>query len=138
MTTTKDSIQQLGRDWANAEVRGDVAALDAMTTDDFTLVGPLGFVLDKQQWLRRYQGGGLVTQQLSWEEAQVRDYGSAAVSVGVHDQKAEYNGQPADGRFRITHVFVHDGDRWLLAGVHLSPIGGPPPFAKRDTTQSPR
>lgn len=130
MTRTQDQVRRLGMDWAEAEVRGDVAALDAMTTDDFTLVGPLGFVLDKEQWLHRYQGGGLVTRQLSWEDATVRDYGTAAVSVGVQDQKAEYDGQPADGRFRVTHVFVREGARWLLAGVHLSPIGGPPPFAR--------
>jgi ketosteroid isomerase-like protein len=125
---TEEQILDLGAQWADAEVRGDTAALDAMTTDDFTLVGPVGFVLDKPQWLQRYLSGGLVTQVLNWTDVRVRDYGLAAVSVGVHEQEAQFQGTPANGRFRVTHVFVREGDRWLIAGIHLSPIGGPRPF----------
>ena len=128
-TRTGEAIRELGRRWAEAEQRGDTAALDAMTTDDFTLVGPLGFVLDKQQWLDRYRTGAFVTRSLDWDEVSVRDYGDAAVAVGRHTQQAEYQGQPADGSFRATHILVRRGDQWLLAGQHLSPAGGPPSFA---------
>jgi hypothetical protein len=34
-----------------AEIEADAAALDALATDDFTLIGPAGFVLGKQHWL---------------------------------------------------------------------------------------
>lgn len=128
-TGTDEAIRELGRRWAEAEQRGDTAALDAMSTDDFTLVGPLGFVLDKQQWLDRYRTGAFVTQSLTWDDVSVRDYGDAAVAVGRHTQQAQYQGQPADGSFRATHIMVRRGGRWLLAGQHLSPVGGPPPFA---------
>jgi ketosteroid isomerase-like protein len=130
-STTDRQIRELGSRWSEAEQRGDVAALDALSVDDFTLVGPLGFVLNKQQWLDRYRTGALVTHSLVWDEIEVRDYGDAAVAVGSHRQRAEYQGNNADGRFRATHVAVRRGDGWLLAGVHLSPIGGPPPFAAR-------
>ena len=129
--STREQVLDLGRRWAGAEQRGDVAALDAMATDDFTLVGPAGFVLSKQQWLGRYRGGGFVTQSLTWDEVSVRDYGDAAVVVGVNTQRAEFQGNPADGSFRATHIAVRRAGRWLLAGQHLSPIGGPPPFAPR-------
>ena len=129
--STDETIRELGRRWSAAEQRGDTDALNAMSTDDFTLVGPLGFILDKQQWLDRYRTGAFVTRSLGWEEVSVRDYGDAAVAVGHHTQQAEYQGQPADGSFRATHVMVRRGGQWLLAGQHLSPIGGPPPFASR-------
>lgn len=130
-TATAEEIRELGRRWAEAEQRGDVAALDALSTEDFTLVGPVGFVLRKPQWLDRYRNGDLVTRSLVWDEVEIRDYGDAAVAVGRHTQQASYRGNPADGSFRITHVFVGQVGRWLLAGVHLSPIGGPPPFRSR-------
>jgi ketosteroid isomerase-like protein len=130
--STREQVRDLGRRWADAEQRGDVAALDAMATDDFVLVGPVGFVLDKQQWLGRYRSGTFVTHSLTWDEVSVRRYGDAAVAVGVHTQQAEYEGHPADGSFRATHIAVRRGNQWLLAGQHLSPIGGPPPFAARD------
>nr|WP_240948202.1 nuclear transport factor 2 family protein [Planosporangium mesophilum] len=118
----------MGSRWAEAEQRGDSDALGALSTDDFTLVGPLGFVLTKQQWLDRYRTGALVTHSLVWDEIEVRDYGDAAVAIGCHTQRAEYQGHSADGSFRATHVAVRRGADWLLAGVHLSPLGGPPPF----------
>jgi ketosteroid isomerase-like protein len=124
-----EEIQEIGTRWADAEQRADSAALDALTTDDFTLVGPVGFVLDKQQWLGRYRGG-FAPEELTWDDVTVRGYGDAAVAVGRQTQKASFQGQRADGQFRTTHVFVRQDDRWLLAGQHLSPIGGPPPFAR--------
>jgi ketosteroid isomerase-like protein len=124
-------IQEVGARWADAEQRGDVPALDALTTDDFTLVGPVGFVLGKQQWLDRYRGGDLRTESLSWDEVAVRDYGDAAVAIGKQTQRAEYRGQRADGEFRTTHVFVRASDgSWKLAGLHVGMLGGPPPFAR--------
>jgi ketosteroid isomerase-like protein len=130
MSTTQELVRNLDYRWARAEEDGDVAALDALTTDDFTLVGPVGFVLDKRQWLARYgPDGALVTHALVWEDATIREYGDTAVAVGVLEQKAEFQGRPVDGRFRVTRVNVRQGDRWLLAGLHYSPIGGPPPFA---------
>jgi len=125
--STDETIRELGHRWADAEQRGDVAALDAITAPDFTLVGPAGFVLNKQQWLDRYRTGALVTRSLNWDEIEVRDYDEAAVATGCLTQQATYHDHPADGRFRATHIAVRDGgDRWLLAGLHLSPIGGPP------------
>jgi ketosteroid isomerase-like protein len=129
--STPETIRELGERWARAEVSGDTATLETLSTDDFTLVGPLGFVLDKRQWLARYPGGGLVTHELTWDELSIREYGDAAVVVGRHTQRAAYRGNPADGAFRGTHLLVRRDGRWRLAGIHLSPIGGPPPFAAR-------
>jgi ketosteroid isomerase-like protein len=34
------------------------------------------------------------------------------------------------GQFRVVHVFVRPADRWLIANVQYSTIGGPPPFQR--------
>jgi ketosteroid isomerase-like protein len=127
MTTTDDQVRDFERRWADAEVEGDVAALDAMATDDFTLVGPFGFVLDKAQWLDRYASGALVTSKLDWHDVDVHAYGDTAVTVGVHTQEAAHMGNQMNGDFRSTHVLVHDpqADRWAFAAVQLSPMTPP-------------
>lgn len=135
-TGTEAQVRELGRRWVEAECRGDTAALDELSTADFTMVGPLGFVLDREQWLRRYATGDLVTHELVWDELAVRDHGDVAIVVGRHTQRAGYQGNPVDGSFRATHVLERRGDRWLLAGIHMSPIGGPPPFATRNRTHA--
>jgi ketosteroid isomerase-like protein len=129
--TVETNVRELSQAWVEAEVKGDAAALEALTVDDFTVVGPVGFVLDRQQWLSRYREGTFATSELTYADARVRVYGDAAVSIGVHTQKAVHQGNPADGAFRGTHIAVRVADGWRLAGMHLSPIGGPPPFAGR-------
>jgi hypothetical protein len=76
---THQQILTRGQRWADAEKRGDVDTVEALATDDFMLVGPLGFILNKQQWLDRYRNGDLVTRSLVWDEVDVRDYGAAAI-----------------------------------------------------------
>ena len=120
---TRDQILALGSRWAMAEQDGDTAALDELAARDFRLVGPFGFVLDREQWLRRYASGELTTASLDWDEVEVREFGGTAIAVGRHTQRAMYAGRPADGQFRITHVFVRDPDStWRIAHIQLSPM----------------
>ena len=121
MTTTTDQIHDLGNRWTSAEEAADVDTLEALVTDDFRLVGPYGFVLDKQQWLDRYRSGDFSTSSLTWHDVDVREYGDSVVTVGTQSQEASYKGTPSNGDFRITHVFVRDRDDWVIAGMQLSP-----------------
>ena len=134
--TEIDAIQQLEMAWSQAEMGADTSMLEAISTSDFMLVGPLGFVLDKQQWLERYRSGDLVTSSLSLEDPAIRVYGETAVTIARHIQQASYQGQPVDGQFRTTHIAVRVDRRWVLAGIQLSPIGGPPPFARAAEQQA--
>lgn len=126
MTTHQQELRELDGRWTTAEVAGDPAALDGLATEDFTLVGPAGFVLDKQQWLERYPQGDLRTRSLRFEDTATRVYGDAAVTIGRQVQEAEYRNHPVNGEFRVTRLAIRDGSEWRLAGLHLSPITGPP------------
>jgi ketosteroid isomerase-like protein len=119
-TSTVKQILDLGARWVDAELAADVDTLDALATSDFRLVGPFGFVLDKQQWLDRYRSGDFTTSALTWHDVDVRHYGDCVVTIGTQTQQAAYKDTPANGEFRITHVFTRDRDRWLIAGMHLS------------------
>ena len=125
MDTDTTDIRELDNTWAAAEQVADAAALDALAVPDFQLVGPLGFVLDKQQWVQRYRSGDLHTTTLEWAVASVRVYGDTAVTIGTHTQTGDYRGRPIDGAFRSTHVAVRRHGRWQLASIHLSPAQVP-------------
>jgi ketosteroid isomerase-like protein len=120
---TQTAILALGSRWAEAEQNGDTAALDDLPAADFRLVGPFGFILDRDQWLQRYSSGALETKSLNWDQVEVRDFGDTAIAIGRHIQQASYAGRPADGEFRITHVFVRGSDaRWRIANIQLSQL----------------
>jgi ketosteroid isomerase-like protein len=123
--TMQTQILEHGRRWADAQPRGDVDALGALLADDFVLVGPLGFVLDKQQYLGSRRSGDLRHAAFAWNDVRVRLYGDTAVAVGSQTQQSTYQGRDASGRFRVTQIAVCLGGRWTLVGLHLSPIAQP-------------
>lgn len=132
MSNDVAEIGEFGRRWVEAELAGDTDAMDSLAHQDFLLVGPLGFILDKAQWLERYSSGAFVTSALDWRDTHVRVFGDCAVVVGVHDQEAAYRGQPSNGQFRATHILIRDGDAWRFIGMHLSPIATPPTVPKQE------
>lgn len=129
MDTSQQVTELVGR-WADAVLASDAEALAGLSTEDFTIVGPLGFVLDRERWLGSYAGGGLVTHQLHTKDLRVRGYGDTAVAIGEHTQRIEFQARPSGGDFRVTHIAVRRIDRWLLAGQHFCQIA-PPPGAGR-------
>jgi ketosteroid isomerase-like protein len=126
--TVPDGVLDLVQHWAAAEQQNDAGLVDGVLAEDFAGVGPLGFVLTREQWLVRF-ASGLVNRSFAIEDTQVRGYGSAAVVVGVLAQETSWQGGDNSGRFRVTLVAVRSGDRWLLASVHIGPLqipAGPP------------
>ena len=130
MRDTVRQLEELAREWAASELRGDTAFLGSVLTDDFVGVGPRGFTLTREQWLARHEAGNLKYESFGLDEVEVRLYGDAAVTVcretaeGVYeDENGRYD---IHEQFRATLIFVKQRERWLLAGLQLSPILGRP------------
>lgn len=124
---TAAEVRALIDGWAAAELAGDVPALDRLLADDFVGVGPLGFLLTKEEWLARHASGDLAYASFAWDEPRVRVYGDAAVVIGRQTAAASYQGRPVPaGALRTTHVLLRQDGHWRLAGIHMSPIGPPP------------
>ena len=126
----EQEVLRLADAWAAAELRGDTAFLESTLTDDFIGIGPLGFMLTKQEWLARHRSGDLKYESFNLDEVKVRVYNDAAILIGRQVQKAAYRGNPIQGQFRITLVFVQLQGQWRLASLQLSTIGQPPSFAQ--------
>jgi ketosteroid isomerase-like protein len=128
--TRQLQLQRFVGEWADAEQLEDVAFLSKALTDDFIDVGPLGFMLTKGQWLRRHEGG-LSYESFALDEVATRFCGGVAVATCRQSQAREYQGNDVSGEFRATLIFAEQEGRWLLAGLHLSPIAGAPSFLNR-------
>ena len=126
----EQEVVRLAAAWATAELHGDTAFLESTLADDFVGIGPLGFMLTKQEWLARHQSADLKYASFSLDEVKVRVYNDAAILTGRQVQNAAYRGNPIQGQFRITLVFVQQQGQWRLASLQLSTIGQPPSFAQ--------
>ena len=80
-----DGVLDLVQRWAAAEEKNDVGALDGLLAGAFAGVGPFGFILTRDQWLARFTNG-LVNRSFIVTDLQVRDFGTAAVGIGVLEQ----------------------------------------------------
>ena len=123
--TAQNGVPDLVQRWAAAEERNDAGALDGLLADGFAGVGPFGFILTRDQWLARF-ANGLVNRSFTVTDLQFRDYGTAAVGIGVLAQETSWQGTDNTGRFRVTLVAVQEGEGWRLAHVHIGPLQGPP------------
>jgi ketosteroid isomerase-like protein len=130
MENRTTQLEGFARDWADAERREDAAFLESALADDFVGIGPLGFMLTKEDWLGRY-AGGLSYESFELDEIETRFYGAVAVATCRQKQEGEFRGSDASGEFRATLIFTEQEGSWLLAGLHLSPIAGAPSFLDR-------
>jgi ketosteroid isomerase-like protein len=125
----EQEVAQLVDTWATAELHSDTAFLENLLADDFVGVGPLGFLLSKQEWLVRHQSGDMKYTAHTLDEARVRAYNEAAIVIGRLTQEATYRGNPINAQMRTTLVFVRQYGQWQLVGLHLCNIVQPPHFA---------
>ncbi len=126
----EQEVAQLVDSWSTAELHGDTAFLRKLLEDDFVGVGPLGFLLSKQEWITRHQSGDMKYTAHTLDETRVRVYDEAAIVIGRLAQQATYRGNPINVQMRATLVFVRQREQWQLAGLHFCNIGQPPPFAR--------
>ena len=122
----REEVAALGQRWADAELRGDAETLFGLLAEDFVGIGPRGFILGRDQWLDRYRSGNLQNEAFAFQEVTVREYGAAAIAVGIQAQRATHQGHDASGRFRVALVAVRRAGCWQIAGLQLS---GPLPDA---------
>jgi ketosteroid isomerase-like protein len=122
-----NTVADLLAAWADAETRGDGAALATMLTDDFGAVGPLGFTLSKADWLARHESGGLKYRDFHLADVNVREYGDAAIVIATEQADGTFQGHPVPTTLRATLVVTRTDDAgWLITATHMSFVAGTP------------
>lgn len=112
--------------WVRAESDGDAAALERLLADDFTGVGPLGFVLTRPEWIDRHATGALRYDSLRLEDLAVREHGDHAVAIARQTGEGAYRGHPVPAALRAGIVTRREPQGWRIAHVHTSFIAGTP------------
>jgi hypothetical protein len=128
MTTTTPIDDLLDR-WTGAERATDRSSLDPLLATDFVGVGPVGFVLDRDGWLGRFEYG-LRYDRLELDEVAVHTNGDTTVVVAHQhaDGRAGDVPTPPDTRVSFTIVPGDEGGP-RIASIQNSfigpPLGGP-------------
>ena len=111
----EQEVARLADAWATAELQGDTAFLERTLADDFVGVGPLGFLLTKQEWLARLQSGDLKYTAHTLDEVNVRAYNEAAIVIGRLTKASGLSGQSHE-RADAHHAGVCPPTRAMATG----------------------
>lgn len=133
--TSQTEILDVIDRWAAAELAGDADAVAAVLTDDFTGIGPVGFVLTREQWAARHRSGDVDNREFRVTEPAVRIHGDTAIVVAALAQETTARGHDTSASFRLGIVLRMDGDAWRIAHAQFSgPLIDPrqlPGFARQ-------
>ncbi len=100
--------------------RNDVAALDRIYADNYTLVNESGELTTKAPRLAAIKSGELKYESISFDEVNVRLYGNTAVATLRSMSKAQSKGQEIGGQFRVTLTLVKMKGRWQVVAAHVT------------------
>ena len=111
---TARDVTLLNQSFGEAQVQHDIAKLDGLLADDFSLINPAGKLLNKAQFLVDLSSGDLRYESLNYDDIGLRTYRDVALVTGRVVRKGQYKGQDNSGQFRFIHVFVKHQGRWQI------------------------
>ena len=121
-TSAEDEIKNLEEMRNQAVLHGDVAALDRMTSDDYTFITLRGEMRTKSDILKGFASGSFHYESRQISDLTVRIYGDTAVVTGRSVQKGTENGKDYGGDYWFTRVYVKQKDHWLTVALQTTLI----------------
>jgi len=123
--SVEQQLKQVEREWNDAVVRRDAAALERILSDDFMLITAAGTVSTKAQLIDTIKSPDLVIEPFDTQDVSVRVYGDTAVVTGRFTQKGSYKGKAFSNQFRYTDVYVKRALGWQAVSAQSTFIPKP-------------
>ena len=120
--SAQEEIKKVEQERNQAVLRSDTAALDRMSSDDYTLINQQGELRTKAQMLDGFKSGTIKFDSRELSDLNVRVYGNTAVVTGRVTQKATENGKDTSGENRFTRVYVKEKGRWVSVAVQITAV----------------
>ena len=118
-------LETLEGQWRQAEISGDVAALDRLLSDDFVGISMSGEVNTKSQQLNRMRSRALVLTRLELDDMKIKLLGQVAVVTGRARVEGTSDGSSLKGNFRYTRVYLRQpGGAWKVTNFEVTRIPG--------------
>jgi|SRR5206468_11178761 len=114
-------IRAVEKQWNDARARADIATLERILVDDWTVTHANGVTDTKKKYLADLKSGartfaGAVTEA----DVTIRTYGDTAVVAASSNSTVQYNGRPEGGALRFTRVYIKRGGAWTMIVSHAT------------------
>lgn len=120
--TLEQRLVRLKHEIGRAYVDRDVAALERLYADDYTVTDDEGVTTSKADEIARLKSGGAVYEATSYEDVRVRLYGDVAIVAGRGTVKGRGRSGPFHTQYHSTNVFVNRDGQWRAVAAHISGV----------------
>jgi ketosteroid isomerase-like protein len=115
-------IEQLEEARNQAILKGDAAAIERMTADDYTFITLKGELRTKAEIVKGFASGAFKYQSRTISDLKIRVYGDTAVVTGRSVQKGIENGKDYSGDYWFTRVYVKQNGAWMTVALQTTMI----------------
>ncbi|MEP6620885.1 MAG: nuclear transport factor 2 family protein [bacterium] len=122
METSDDSLRACEMAVRQAQLTGDVAALERLVDDALVFTGPDGAIYGKQDDLDGHRNGVIRITQLDPSDEHIQRFGDVAVVSVRMDMAGTFQGAPFAGPYRYTRVWRRQADAWRIVAGHVSAV----------------
>ena len=117
-------MMQLEHSWMEAVRRRDMAFLESLLADEFSLTTgrPGHETRSRKEWLEVTRSSYEI-DSFAFESTEVLAYGDFAVVRSRYRQVGRMDDQDRTSAYLMTDVFVKKEGRWRAVTRHISPVG---------------
>ncbi|MBB5345010.1 ketosteroid isomerase-like protein [Edaphobacter lichenicola] len=121
----KRQVEALEEQWRQAQLAGDVAAMDKLLSDDYIGISMTGQVNTKMQQLDRMRTRKFVLTKLDLGEMQVKLVGSIAIVTSRAQVEGTNEGVAVQGTYRYTRVYQRlPSGGWKITSFEATRVPG--------------
>jgi ketosteroid isomerase-like protein len=122
----KRQVEALEEQWRQAQLAGDVAAMDKLLSDDYIGISMTGQVNTKAQQLDRMRMHKVALTRLDLVERQVKLIGSIAIVTSRAEVEGTNEGANVKGTYRYTRVYQRlPSGVWKITSFEATRVPGP-------------
>ena len=136
----KRQVEALEEQWRQAQLVGDIAAMDKLLSDDYIGITMTGQVNTKTQQLDRMRMHKISLTRLDLGDRQVKLIGSIAIVTSRAEVEGTNEGAPVKGTYRYTRVYQRlPTGGWKITSFEATRVPGPknPPDSRNSNSETP-
>jgi Domain of unknown function (DUF4440) len=120
--TTEEKIAGYEADLGQAMIQRDIATLQKLVGDDWTIQSDSGTMGTKAGFINDVKSGTLVVTSFKLHDLHVRVLGNVAFVQGFDDEKSSYNGKTNSGTYNWLDVWENRNGRWVSVATQLTRV----------------
>jgi ketosteroid isomerase-like protein len=121
-SSDEQALMDLENRNSDAYLRGDVATVEAILDESYTLTNSHAKVSHRDDDLRELRARDPKYTEFRTHNMQARTYGDAGIVIGVVSLKGTSGGKPFDVDMRFTDTFVRSNGAWKMVAAQVTPI----------------